>query len=67
LGPRSRKKVLSRKAKDAIADGKNLVFISAAVIWEIRIKQKLGKLELPHNFQQFPVRKLHKKHVKSAH
>jgi PIN domain nuclease of toxin-antitoxin system len=35
-----------RKAKAAIADGKNLVFISAVVIWGIRIKQALGKLEL---------------------
>jgi PIN domain nuclease of toxin-antitoxin system len=44
--------VLSKKAKDAISHGKNLVFISAAVIWEIRIKQSLGKLKLPHNFQK---------------
>ena len=28
---------LSKKAKAAIADGKNLVFVSAVVIWEIRI------------------------------
>jgi len=41
---------LSKKAKDAISHGKNLVFISAVVIWEIRIKQSLGKLKLPHNF-----------------
>ena len=44
--------VLSKKAKDAISHGKNLVFISAVVIWEIRIKQSLGKLKLPHNFQK---------------
>ena len=43
---------LSRKAKAAIADGKNLVFISAVVIWEIRIKQALGKLAIPQNFQK---------------
>lgn len=43
---------LSRKAKAAIADGKNLVFISAVVIWEIRIKQALGKLTIPQNFQK---------------
>ena len=43
---------LSKKAKAAIADGKNLVFISAVVIWEIRIKQNLGKLEIPHNFRK---------------
>ena len=43
---------LSKKVKAAIADGKNLVFISAVVIWEIRIKQALGKLEIPHNFRK---------------
>jgi PIN domain nuclease of toxin-antitoxin system len=43
---------LSRKAKAAIADGQNLVFISAVVIWEIRIKQALGKLEIPRNFRE---------------
>jgi PIN domain nuclease of toxin-antitoxin system len=43
---------LSKKAKGAIADGKNLVFISAVVIWEIIIKQSLEKLKLPHNFRK---------------
>ncbi len=43
---------LSEKAKTKIADGNNLVLISAAVIWEIRIKQALGKLEIPSNFRQ---------------
>jgi PIN domain nuclease of toxin-antitoxin system len=42
---------LSDKAASNIADGKNLVLISAAVIWEIRIKQALGKLEIPTNFR----------------
>ena len=43
---------LSRRARDVIADGKNLVFVSAAVIWEIQIKQALGKLEIPKNFRE---------------
>ena len=43
---------LSKRARTAIADGNNLVFISAAVIWEIRIKQALGKLDVPANFRQ---------------
>ena len=43
---------LSKKARSAIADGKNLVFVSAAVIWEIQIKQTLGRLELPPDFGQ---------------
>ena len=43
---------LSDNVRTAIADGKNPVFISAAVIWEIRIKQALGKLEIPRNFRR---------------
>jgi len=43
---------LSAKAKAAIADGENLVFVSAVVIWEIRIKQALGKLEIPSDFRE---------------
>jgi PIN domain nuclease of toxin-antitoxin system len=43
---------LSEKAKSAVADGNNLVFVSAAVIWEIRIKQALGKLVIPANFRR---------------
>jgi PIN domain nuclease of toxin-antitoxin system len=42
---------LSRKARAAISEGKNLVFISAVVIWEIRIKHALGKLQIPSNFR----------------
>ncbi|MGW8322164.1 MAG: type II toxin-antitoxin system VapC family toxin [Thermodesulfobacteriota bacterium] len=43
---------LSDEAKTAIADGKNLIFISAVVVWEIRIKQALGKLKVPPNFRR---------------
>jgi len=43
---------LSKKTKAAIADGKNPVFVSAVVIWEIRIKQALGKLKIPRNFRR---------------
>ncbi len=43
---------LSEKATSMIADGNNLVFVSAVVIWEIRIKQALGKLEIPSNFRK---------------
>ena len=42
---------LSKKARDTIANGSHVVFISAAVIWEIRIKQALGKLKIPKDFQ----------------
>ncbi len=42
---------LSEKARAAIADGRNLVLVSAVVVWEIRIKQALGKLKVPRNFR----------------
>jgi len=40
------------RARKSIADGNNVVFISAAVIWEIRIKQALGKLIIQPDFQK---------------
>jgi PIN domain nuclease of toxin-antitoxin system len=43
-------KSLSRQAREAIATTDNLIFISVAVIWEMRIKQALGKLEIPSDF-----------------
>ncbi len=39
------------RAHDAIASGENEVFLSAVVVWEIRIKQGLGKLQLPAAFR----------------
>ncbi|MDF1554498.1 MAG: type II toxin-antitoxin system VapC family toxin [Deferrisomatales bacterium] len=41
---------LTPAARAAIADGNNLAFVSAATVWEIRIKEGLGKLILPGNF-----------------
>ena len=41
---------LSKKGKTVIADTNNLIILSAAVIWEMRIKQALGKLEIAANF-----------------
>jgi PIN domain nuclease of toxin-antitoxin system len=38
---------LSRKAKKAIANDANEVFVSAASAWEIATKVRLGKLEWP--------------------
>ena len=43
---------LSKRARAAIANSQNLVFVSAAVIWEIGIKHALNKLEIPSNFQK---------------
>ncbi|MBV8211787.1 MAG: type II toxin-antitoxin system VapC family toxin [Verrucomicrobia bacterium] len=55
---------LSKPARDAIEDPANIVFVSAAVAWEIEIKAALGKLRAPSdlvnqlaaaNFQELPI------------
>lgn len=38
---------LSGRAGEAIADGRNEVFVSAASVWEIAIKARLGRLDIP--------------------
>ncbi len=43
--------LLSKAARKAIGDGKNTVYVSAAVIWEISIKRSLGKLKAPDNLE----------------
>jgi len=41
---------LGKKIDASIADISNEVWISVATIWELSIKHKLGRIELPHNF-----------------
>ena len=41
---------LSAAARQAIADPDNTVYLSAVVVWEMRIEQALGKLVLPEEF-----------------
>ena len=43
---------LSRPAREAITNAENLVFVSAASIWEMTIKSDLGKLEMPDDLTQ---------------
>ena len=43
---------LSSQARNAVADTDNLIILSAVVIWEIRIKQALGKLMIAPNFYE---------------
>ncbi len=38
---------LSRSAREAIVDGHNIVYVSAATAWEISIKRTIGKLKIP--------------------
>ncbi|OGQ94472.1 MAG: twitching motility protein PilT [Deltaproteobacteria bacterium RIFOXYA12_FULL_61_11] len=42
---------LSTRAGDAIADPSKVVLLSAVVVWECRIKEALGKLTLPIDFE----------------
>jgi PIN domain nuclease of toxin-antitoxin system len=55
---------LSKVARNAIEDPANIVFVSAAVAWEIEIKAALGKLRAPSDllsqlaaarFQELPI------------
>ena len=43
--------LLSKAARKAITDGKNTVYVSAAVVWEIAIKRSLGELVSPHDLE----------------
>lgn len=43
---------LPAKARAAIADPENVIFVSAASIWELQIKSALGKINLPANFDE---------------
>lgn len=44
---------LSPRVRDAIADGQNEIFLSAASVWEISIKTAKGKLILPESPAQY--------------
>ena len=43
--------LLGKKAKAAIRDGRNQVYVSAASTWEASIKRTLGKLQAPENLE----------------
>lgn len=40
---------LKKPARAAIADGANIVYLSAAAAWEMAIKKSLGRLAMPTN------------------
>ena len=42
---------LSAQARSLIGDPQNTVFLSAVSLWEIWLKQSLGKLRLPADFE----------------
>ncbi|MDP3971359.1 MAG: type II toxin-antitoxin system VapC family toxin [Candidatus Nanopelagicales bacterium] len=43
---------LSPEVLDTIRNRQNAVFVSAATAWEVSIKQALGKLNAPGNFEE---------------
>ena len=44
---------LSKKARETINDGHNELYLSAASGWEMAIKARLGKLQLPDSLERF--------------
>lgn len=50
---------LSSAAKALIENPENVIYLSAASIWEMAIKVSLGKLEMPSPFTDFIDRQLH--------
>lgn len=63
---------LSKATRDHIGDTGNLVFVSAATVWEVSIKASIGKLEvddswldalLADGMRQLPVRWSHAERV----
>lgn len=43
---------LSPKVRSTIADDATSVFISSAVVWEMCIKESIGKLRIPENLEE---------------
>jgi PIN domain nuclease of toxin-antitoxin system len=43
--------LLSQSVAALIRESENIIFVSAASLWEIWLKQSLGKLELPEEFE----------------
>lgn len=43
---------LTAQARSLISDPENAVFVSAVSLWEIWLKQSLGKLRLPSDFEE---------------
>jgi PIN domain nuclease of toxin-antitoxin system len=44
-------RLISAPVAKAIADARNSVYVSAAIVWEIAIKKRLGKLECPDDLE----------------
>ena len=59
---------LTDSAVNSIVDGNNMVFVSSASVWEISIKQKLGKLQAPDNLlDEISLHRFTSLHINSDH
>ena len=47
---------LSTRAAEALSNSENEIYVSVASLWEIMVKSKLGKLELPVSLQIYAAR-----------
>ena len=54
---------LSSNAKSLIESPENIIFLSAASVWEIAIKVSLGRLEIPSPFADFINEQLQKNSI----
>ena len=43
---------LSEQARTTIKSGRNQIYMSAAVVWEMVIKKSLGKLDIPYQLDE---------------
>lgn len=50
--------VLSERARQALEEARGTVYLSAASLWEMAIKIRLGKLRAPEPFDQFILRQV---------
>ena len=59
---------LEEASLDLIRNPDNTVFVSAVTAWEIAIKRKLGKLQVPYNYQeQLKLRRFSSLAIKDEH
>jgi PIN domain nuclease of toxin-antitoxin system len=56
---------LSSRAREIIADGCNELFFSAASGWEIAIKARLGRLEVPEDLERFLTEQLSRNAIRA--
>ena len=59
---------LSSQVRALITDGRNTIYLSAASVWEIAIKRKLGKLKSPDDIDKIAdLKNFRKLHINFQH